>query len=788
MPHPLLLVVALTVAPPADVSRPSLPAGARLRIGTARFRHGGIVRAVAFSPDGKRLASASHDHTVSVWEVPTGREVHRFRGHAGDVLCVAFSSDGRVLASGSADGTVRLWSLHGATAGRELRVLTSRAEAVEALAFAPGGKLLVAGGDDGTLRLYDTATWKLQRRMSQDRAIRCLAWSADGKTIATNAAKNAVALWDVEKGSLRQTFGDEAINALAFAPAGEQLVTWEQGGTLRLWDAGKSALVRTWGADEDNASTALIYQIAFGRDGKSALCGSATGPINEWNLATGKRRRQFAGHRGRVPAIAATPRGTIVASGGADGTIRLWDTTTGKEVTDSVEPAAPIVSLSAEPSGQRLVLVLGSGQVQMWDRATGKPIPGRFRGSARAGEFGGANGTILVVDATGRLARWDPVTGRATVLKDPGPAVTALALPLDGKHLLTTHSDGSLWLRDGDGRRLRQCLGKDLRAVPVIAPDGSLVAAVGQSAGISLWDGKTGKPLAPIAGHRGGTIAAAFSPDGATLVSVGRDRMARVWEVRTRRERRTAAGHDAWVCAVTFSPDGKLLATATVQGDVHVWSARTGRLLRDFEGHRGPVTGLAFPDGKTLVSAGTDTSVLVWDVAGLADGRVPPIELSAAQRERLWSQLVGEPAVASMAMQRLVRDPDHVVPLLRARLSAVDGKKIAKLLEDLDADEFETRAAAFKALEALGGFAQGSLRQALEKKPNLEKHRRLEELLRKLSEDRVAGEHLRALRCVEILEMIDTPEARKLLQTLADGALEAELTRTAKSALGRIRR
>jgi hypothetical protein len=366
--------------------------------------------------------------------------------------------------------------------------------------------------------------------------------------------------------------------------------------------------------------------------------------------------------------------------------------------------------------------------------------------------------------------------------------VTALALSLDGKRVLTTHSDGSLWLRDGTGERLKQCLGKDLRAVPVISPDGSLLAAVGQSAGISLWDGKTGKPIAPIAGHRGGTLTAAFSPDGAMIVSGGRDRMARVWEVSTRRERRTPAGHDAWVCAVAFSPDGKLMATATVQGDIHVWSARNGRLLRDLEGHRGPVTGLVFSDGKTLVSAGRDTSVLVWDVAGLAEGRVPAIKLSAEQRERLWGQLTSEPAVASLAMQRLARDPARVVPLLAGRLKAVDGKKMAKLLEDLDSDDFKTRKAAFKELSELGGFAEGSLRQALEKKPNLEKHRRLEELLARLSDDRVAGEHLRALRCVEVLEMIGTAEARQAVQKLATGAPEAELTRVAKGALGRMKR
>jgi hypothetical protein len=422
----------------------------------------------------------------------------------------------------------------------------------------------------------------------------------------------------------------------------------------------------------------------------------------------------------------------------------------------------------------------------MWDRATGKPMPGSFKGNALAAAFA-PDGVLTLIDGAGKLVRFDPVKGRAMPRKDAGPVATALALATDGKRLLTSHTDGTFWVRDDAGKPLRPCVGKDRRAVPVISPDGSMLAAVGQSAAISLWDGKTGKLIVPIAGHGGGTMTAVFSPDGRTIASGGRDRMVRVWEVHTRRERRTPSGHNAWVCAVAFSPDGKLLATATVQGDIHIWAARTGRLLRDLEGHRGPVSGLAFPDGKTLVSAGRDTSVLVWDVAGLAEGPLKPVKLTAAQRERFWGQLTGEPAPASMAMQRLAQDPEGVVPMLRGRLQPVDGKKIARLLADLDDGDFKTRKEAFNGLAVLGRFAEGALRQALAKKPNLETHRRLEELLNKLSDDVVTGEHLRALRAVEVLEMIDTPEARKVLQALAAGDPAAELTRAAKGALGRLK-
>jgi WD40 repeat protein len=771
-------IPAWSAAPPGRSALDPLPAGARLRIGTQRFRHGGVIRTVAFSSDGKLLASAGHDHTLSIWDVQRQQERFRFRGHTGDVLCVAFSHDGHLVASGGADGTVRLWSVHGRTAGEELHTFTSKSDAVETLAFSPDGKVLAAGDDEGFLRLYDVNRRQLLRAMSQDRAVHCLAWSTDGRMIASNAAVGSVALWDAGTGLLLRTFGEEAINCLAFAPKGKQLVTWEEGGVLRLWSTATGHPVRTWGGgDVTTGPDALIYQIAFTPDGKNLLCGSAGGSVDVWDPASGKRRGQLFGHRGRVAALAVEPHGRLLASGGADGTLRLWDLTRNQPITKTVEPAAPVVSLSVEPGGKALTLVLASGAVQRWDSRSGKRLPLPLKGQASSAAFG-LDGALYGVDADARLVRWDPTSGAPTLV-DPEPGVVALVVSADRKSMATLHHDGALRLRDAKGGRRRLCTGGERRGMPVLAPAGQELLKVGASAAILAWDGKTGRPVTPYSGHRGGTLCAAFSPDGKTLASGGRDRTLRFWDVKTRREARPPLEHDAWICAVAFSPDSKLLATATIEGDVRVWSAHTGVLLDDLEGHRGPLRALTFLDGKTLVSAGTDTAVLVWDVS---PGRVSRVSLTPAQRLRCWGQLIQEPVVASLAMQRLARDP-AVVPLLDERLAPVDGKKIAALLDDLDADEFRTRAAAFTGLAAFGRFAEGAVRQALAKKPNLEKHRRLEDLLRRMQDNRISSEHQRALRSVEVLARIATPAARKTLQRLAAGASEAELTIKAKAAL-----
>jgi hypothetical protein len=261
-----------------------------------------------------------------------------------------------------------------------------------------------------------------------------------------------------------------------------------------------------------------------------------------------------------------------------------------------------------------------------------------------------------------------------------------------------------------------------------------------------------------------------------------------VWEAVGGGERCRLRGDRGRHAAVAFSPDGRLLAAAGAGGAVRVWQVAGGREVRPFTGHEGPVTALAFAAGGKLLSVSADGTALIWDTSGLKWDTKPPagkIDADAA-----WEALGGGDAgKAYETIVRLGAAPDVAVRLLRERLKpveAADGKRIERLIAQLDDDEFTVREQASQELAKLGSRAEEALRKTAQAAPSEEVRQRVAELLRKLDGGSASGEPLRETRALEVLEGLGTPEAKKLLEELAKGAPEAALTREAKASLERL--
>jgi WD40 repeat protein len=288
--------------------------------------HTDYVWSVAFSPDGRLLASGSEDKTIKLWDVATGSLVRTLTGHTSLVFSVAFSPDGRLLASGSCSkienyscvqGEIKLWDV---ATGSLVRTLTGHTAAVRSVAFSPDGRLLASGSHDHTIKLWDVATGSLVRTLTGHTSlVNSVAFSPDGRLLASGSHDHTIKLWDVATGSLVRTLTGHTnyVFPVAFSPDGRLLASGSTDKTIKLWEVATGSLVRT-------LITSYVNSVAFSPDGR-LLASDSYKEIKLWEVATGREVRTLSGHTGLVNSVAFSPDGRLLASGSTDKTIKLWD-------------------------------------------------------------------------------------------------------------------------------------------------------------------------------------------------------------------------------------------------------------------------------------------------------------------------------------------------------------------------------------------------------------------------------------------------------------------------------
>jgi WD40 repeat protein/serine/threonine protein kinase len=542
------------------------------------------VVGVAFGPDGKRLASAGWDKTVKVWDVATGKLLRTLRGHGEYVSCVAFSPDGKLLASGSGDRTVKVWD---ATTYQELRTLSGHRGGLYGVAFGPDGKLLASAGGDRTVRLWDATTGReLHTLAGHTGAVLGVAVSRDGRRLASAGADGAVKLWDAATGRHLLTLRDSSAltMCLAFSPDGRRLASgsWEK--TVKVWDLASEQEALTLRGHGD-----VVTAVAFSPDGLQIASASLDRTVRVWDAAppgppVGAELLTLRGHGGAVSSVAYRPDGKVLASaGGIDTTVRLWDAAGGEEVRILRGHAGP-ADVAFSRDGRRLASADIAGVVKVWDADTGREVR-TFRGfSVRAAlRPDGRRVAVALEGAT--VYVWDADTGKEVVRPfraHAGPLIS-LAYSPDGKRLATGSWD--------------------------------------QTA--KVWDADTGTELLTLRGHTHVIYGVTFSPDGKRLATASWDGTAKVWDATTGKELLTLRGHTDRVFSAAFSPDGTRLATASWDGTSKVWDAATGKVITTLRGQGGyPGLNVAFsPDGSRLATASGSRSkgeITIWDATGWA--------------------------------------------------------------------------------------------------------------------------------------------------------------------------
>jgi WD40 repeat protein len=783
-----------------------LPFGALARLGTVRFRHGSVITSLAYSKDGKTIVTGSWDTTVRFWDASSGKELRVFRVSEAPVLAAGLSPDGKTLATAGRDMQVRLWD---APTGKLLQAWAGHRNWVLALAFTPDGKRLASGGRDAIVRLWDVAGGKeLATLGGQGQEIGSVAFSEDGKTLASAGADGTVALWDAETGKELGKLEGHAggATALAISKDGKCLASGGADKIIRLWDlAGKKEVRRFTGHD------GRISSLSFSPDGK--LLASTTGwPGNfdrtarVWDVDSGKELHKLRAEY--LGSVAFAPDGKTLALAPGDSTIHLFDPKTGKELNASARRMVRSQCLAYSPDGK--LLAVPALSLLLLDASTGEVV--RQLAGSTQGDYAAvfsANGKLLAAGGRDGVVRlFDTSTGKVGRSfeghkgQQPGQAwVTGLAFSPNGKLLAEAARDGIVHVWDVDKGTEQQLSGHGGVVWSVaFAPDGERLISGGQDGTVRLWNVAAGPEIRAMTGHSGEVEGVAYSSDGRLIASAGRDGTVRLWHAATGKlfqqideppTWRTRILHHRDGRSITFSPDGRLLACGGWQS-VHLWETATCKERARFSGHRGEVNSVTFaPDGRTLATGSFDGALIFWDVTGRRkDGRFVTVDLSAEDLDKAWAALGSDDAASvHRAIWTLAAAPKQTLPRLKEQLkpaSPADAKRIAKLVADLDDDDFSVRERATGELEKLGDAAEPALRKALKETTSAEVRLRAQGLIDGLEKVTSSTDLVLTGRALEVLEHLDTPEARAWLQTLADGDPDARLTLEAKAALARL--
>jgi WD40 repeat protein/serine/threonine protein kinase len=584
---------------------------------------GAFVDDVAYSPDGRLLASGGA--VARVWEVRTGRLLFTLKGHTKQVHRVVFSPDGSRLATASLDGSLRVWDA--ATGEQLVSIERPVGNLSKGLAFTPDSRQI--GCDEGwpgaTVKFWDAATGK-EALSWQPEAIpggvpippqlKGLALSPDGKYLA---AFGFFSIWLVDvqtKKAIPLKVLNHSIQRVIFSPDGSRLAAAGGNGQVRIWQVPTGNVLSTMFFRADR-----IWGLAFSPDGRWLAAASADHTVQVVNAADGRTIMALRGHAGVVYTAAFHPNGRQLASAGTDGTVRLWDITAPQEGPRLTYPAGwPIRRAEFSDDSQRVTAM--DVRLLTWELMTGRNLfartfdvpPGEAVVSALS-----QDGRYVALGQTfrGKLFVFEAKTGKE-IFAQPGNKLTTreLAFSPDGRLLVDASDTEGVRVRDAHTGHILQSLQNhrsgNTNVRVAFSPDGARLAFAGFAPKVKIWDTGSWQERHALEGHRTHVLSLGFSRDSHWLATGGYDKKICVWEMSTGAKLFDLSGQADHVACVTFSPDKKRLFSCGSEGSINIWDVQNRVKLLTLH-HQGQFVAVS-PDGCRLATCTNESSTLqVWD-------------------------------------------------------------------------------------------------------------------------------------------------------------------------------
>ncbi|MEL6470130.1 MAG: caspase family protein [Cyanobacteria bacterium J06623_4] len=618
------------------------------------LNHEQPVTAIAFSPSGDRVATASKDKTAQIWDANTGesvltlphpRPVQLVRFSPSDdsgeaqwlatasgnqariwsaktgkpkltltlasteANTIRFSPDGTQIATVRADGKlggkVSVWAI--ATGQKILSI--KYGTRVRAVTFSPdGGQLAIAVGD--AAKIFDIATGETVAALPHDARVADVSFSPDGKQLATASYDETARVWDATTGKALSRFSHEdAVKTVAFNSQGTHLLTTSFNEVAQVWSLDTEAISDTL------THSSLVNAASFSPDGQRVVTASEDETARLWKV-TPTASTRLLDHEDVVRGVSFTNDGKWVVTGSSDRTVKVWNAATG-EISHTLEHPRGIRTLRVSPDGTRILTTSDDNVARVWELETGDLLQSLAHDDTLLAASFGPDGKQIATAGIDKTARiWD-AEGEQIVSLPHDEVVNSVSFNADGSLLATTSDDQTarIWQAD-TGESVTALTHTDRVYEAVFSPNGQYLATASDNTGADLWDLTTNqRVLDPDQfvfrlNHSDRVNTIRFSADGSRLVTGSQDKTAKVWDVEARAEL-SAVNHRRSINAVSFNDRGDRLLTASADGSALVWNVETGKAIIGLNHAAGVMAASFSPDGDLIATASRDSSAKV---------------------------------------------------------------------------------------------------------------------------------------------------------------------------------